>query len=134
MTSKPASRSARATIFAPRSWPSSPGFAMRMRSREFMSRSEPCRVAVLPEDLAVEVRDLPDRAERLHRGDERRHEVLAVLRRGAHARERRARLGGVPLALHAADPVGLPRLDLGRDAEELGRALLRYLVAVHADD
>ena len=32
MTSKPASRKALATTFAPRSWPSSPGFATRMRS------------------------------------------------------------------------------------------------------
>src|SRR5688572_30229150 len=31
MTSMPASRSARATIFTPRSWPSSPTFATRMR-------------------------------------------------------------------------------------------------------
>src|SRR5712691_9203921 len=31
MTSKPASRSARATIFAPRSWPSSPGLATTIR-------------------------------------------------------------------------------------------------------
>src|SRR5579859_4338047 len=32
MTSKPASRSARAMTFAPRSWPSSPGLAIKMRS------------------------------------------------------------------------------------------------------
>src|SRR5215216_7244916 len=32
MTSKPASRSARATIFAPRSWPSRPGLATITRS------------------------------------------------------------------------------------------------------
>src|SRR5215210_4813128 len=31
MTSNPASRSARATTFAPRSWPSRPGLAMRTR-------------------------------------------------------------------------------------------------------
>src|SRR5215475_5726486 len=31
MTSMPASRSARAMIFAPRSWPSRPGFAMTTR-------------------------------------------------------------------------------------------------------
>src|ERR1700733_10877350 len=31
MTSKPASRSARAMTFAPRSWPSSPGFATTTR-------------------------------------------------------------------------------------------------------
>src|SRR6267143_2399714 len=31
MTSIPASRNARATTFAPRSWPSKPGFAMRTR-------------------------------------------------------------------------------------------------------
>src|SRR5437773_2021513 len=31
MTSRPASRRARATILAPRSWPSSPGLATRMR-------------------------------------------------------------------------------------------------------
>src|SRR4051794_26348516 len=32
MTSKPSSRSARAMIFAPRSWPSRPGLATRMRT------------------------------------------------------------------------------------------------------
>src|SRR5581483_870096 len=37
MTSMPASRSARATTLAPRSWPSRPGLAMRTRARGITS-------------------------------------------------------------------------------------------------
>src|SRR5262245_10798822 len=84
----------------------------------------PCRVPVLAERLAVHFRDLADRAERLHGGDERRHQVLTTLGRFAHATERGPRGGPVALPLHAADAVGLSRLDLERDAEQLGRPLL----------
>src|SRR3954454_7763889 len=63
MTSMPASRSARAMIFAPRSWPSRPGFATRIlsfRSATFRSHDHVLRVrrmrpavdaAVYPLDL-----------------------------------------------------------------------------------
>ena len=40
---------------------------------------------------------------------------------------------GVPLALHSPHAVGLPGLDLERDAQQVRRALLGHLVAVHAD-
>src|SRR3990172_2001362 len=46
MTSKPASRNARAMIFAPRSWPSSPGFPTRTRT--FRSP-----FLLLPSDLSL---------------------------------------------------------------------------------
>src|SRR5262245_42845133 len=131
MTSKPASRSARAMIFAPRSWPSRPGLATRIRSGR-TALSEPGRVAVLPEDLAVDVGDLAERAPRLDRSDERRHQVLARARRVAHPSQRLARSGGVALALHAPHPIRLPRLHLERHAPQLGGSLLGDLVAVHA--
>src|SRR5205814_1712581 len=51
---------------------------------------------------------------------------------GTHALQGRAGRGPVPLALHAPDAVGLPLLDLERDAQEVGRPLLGHLVAVHA--
>src|SRR5215468_9287536 len=117
-------------ILAPRSWPSRPGLATRMRSGR-TALSEPRRVAVLPEGLAVEIRDLAQRAPRLHRGDERRHEVLARAHRLAHPAERLAGGGGVALALHPSHPVGLVRLDLERHAQELGWMLLGHLVPVH---
>src|SRR4051794_34878963 len=82
MTSIPASRSARATTFAPRSWPSRPGFATTTRMREPMSTnlqrgSAPVRRTRLPVahgdryvDLTVPGGDRPHEAEsRLLAGD-----------------------------------------------------------------
>src|SRR5262245_5192360 len=61
MTSNPASRSARATIFAPRSWPSRPGLATITRSFSGIGaessealRLRPCASAA--EDARVELR------------------------------------------------------------------------------
>src|SRR5271169_88627 len=86
MTSKPASRKARAMILAPRSWPSRPGFATRMRSRFsgtlnsflLLERSDPRRVAIHAEHLAEDVGDFTDGALLLHGIDDRRHEIGAV--------------------------------------------------------
>src|SRR5256885_6268933 len=55
MTSIPASRSARAMIFAPRSWPSRPGFAMR--TRIFFSSGILC-LAEYREDDDIVIRPL----------------------------------------------------------------------------
>src|SRR4249919_4294208 len=61
MTSKPASRRARATIFAPRSWPSRPGFATITRyfcgiaasvADPWLRPGEPAA-----QDATVEIRD-----------------------------------------------------------------------------
>src|SRR5262245_11167828 len=41
MTSKPASRNARAMIFAPRSWPSRPGLATKMRNLRSINGPSP---------------------------------------------------------------------------------------------
>src|SRR6185369_17537534 len=103
----PASRSARAMILAPRSCPSSPGLATRMRRRgaELM-RSEPRRVAVDAELVAVDVADLAERDAVLHRVDEERHQVPAVATRAPHVGEARRRTLRVALRLerlHAAD-------------------------------
>src|SRR5207245_3659289 len=62
----------------------------------------------------------------------RRHPVLALLGGGAHALQRLARPGPLPLALHAPHAVGLPLLHLERHAQEVRRALLGHFVAVHA--
>src|SRR5262245_43583617 len=97
-------------IFAPRSWPSRPGLAIRTRggvalapagcsaltprgNRALAPRgcrsltSDPRRVAVNAEDLAEHVRDLAHRASDLHRGDDRRHQVRAAAGRIAYVLE-----------------------------------------------
>src|SRR6185295_13701207 len=48
MTSMPASRSARAMIFAPRSWPSRPGFAITTRIGRAMASSVPRPSTTVP--------------------------------------------------------------------------------------
>src|SRR5580658_3242771 len=67
MTSTPASRSARATTFAPRSWPSRPGFAMttRMLLMNVLHRNavQPGpRGSRLPRRVAVPGREPGDRS------------------------------------------------------------------------
>src|SRR5262245_8697006 len=97
-------------ILTPRSCPSSPGLATRMRSGRDDILLQPGGIAVLPEDVAVEVGDLAEGAHRTHRADKRRHEVL-VRRRGlADPRQRLPRRHRVALMLHATDTLGLPRL------------------------
>src|ERR1700733_6852791 len=86
MTSTPASRSARATTLAPRSWPSSPAFATITR--------------ILPMLLSVtglSVRRAPARAGRgcsVHAGDAVHRVDHAALRAGGRDGHRRARRGG----------------------------------------
>src|SRR5262249_62097462 len=100
-------------IFTPRSWPSRPGLATRMRSGRagIDALLEPRRIAVLAEDVAVDVGDLAEGAHRLHGGDQRRHQILA--RRGGfpHPRQRLARGRRVALPRDAPDappPLRLP--------------------------
>src|SRR5436190_17158733 len=117
MTSKPASRSTRATSFAPRSWPSRPGLPMSTRA----GMSEDPRLHELAPLTLEHVDHLPDGAIRLGRIDEQRHEVDVLARSTLLQRsERVAHFGGRPGAL-----------DLGTPFELTGRALLVELVALH---
>src|SRR6185295_7579035 len=109
MTSIPASRSARATTFAPRSCPSSPGFAMSTRilrpvpagpgvviaptTEAVAFASEDRGFFVFAPDLAQGVAHLAQRGVRAGRFDHGVHEVVAAargaaqaLQRGVHAR------------------------------------------------
>src|ERR1700693_4333686 len=111
MTSIPASRSARAMIFAPRSWPSRPGFATTtriflsveedilrpaaaaLRARD--SKSERRRLAVGPEHDLQGLHHFPLGGVRARGLEQPRHQVLVGVTRGLLQpleRCRRARL------------------------------------------
>src|SRR5467141_776153 len=80
MTSMPASRSARATTFAPRSWPSSPGFAIRTRiffAIGITSVEE--RLLPYPEGLSHDVADLAKGRLGPYRLEDQRHRVILGL-------------------------------------------------------
>src|SRR5919107_6396117 len=78
MTSMPASRSARAMTFAPRSWPSSPGFATR--TRIFLSLMLEGGLLVESVNVAQRVADFAERGVGAHGLDGRGHRVVAVAR------------------------------------------------------
>src|SRR5512143_850569 len=120
MTSKPASRSARAMILAPRSWPSRPGLAIRMRRRRSDTRaSQPGGVAVDAEHLAEDVGDLAHRDLGLHRLDDRRHQVLSVPRRRPHRRDALVHETALAPLLALAHACHLRALDLVADTQDL---------------
>src|SRR4051812_4802934 len=112
MTSMPASRSARAMIFAPRSCPSRPGLATTtriFRSPAGMAGAivanrgplEDRRLPVGPEDLLQRRDDLALAAVGPRRLEQRRHEVGPLLRGGrAQRAQRRLDAGRVPRPLH----------------------------------
>src|SRR3989337_466252 len=96
MTSKPASRNARAMIFAPRSWPSSPGFPTRTRTfrspflllpsdlslaRALAMSCPPCcvlihrRVGIRSHRFPKGVADFAERDIALHRVEDDGHQV-----------------------------------------------------------
>src|SRR5215469_4122601 len=89
MTSTPASRSARATTFAPRSWPSRPGFAMTTR---MLLMDPPTWWCVLP--------------------TYRTAAISLASGHGVRAGQRRAQRGQVPVELAAVGVVA--RIDLGQ--------------------
>src|ERR1700704_4702465 len=112
MTSKPASRSARATSFAPRSWPSSPGFATRTRTGiTFPPASHPLehrRLLELAPLVLEHVDHLPHRAVRVHALHEARHQVVVVSRRrGAERVERAPHVARGARTLHGGEPLEL---------------------------
>src|SRR5688500_18307425 len=141
MTSMPASRSALATVLAPRSCPSSPGLpTSTLILSSLIACLAPCsedpRLVVLAEFLAQHAGDLAQRAPGVRGGDEALEQVGAVAAGLAHRVERR--LGGARVALAAqlGQARALLALDRGVDAVQLdlGRALALVDVAVDADD
>src|SRR5947208_10115416 len=127
MTSIPASRSARAITFAPRSWPSSPGFAMTTLSLRIhrRNRREPASyyrdLFVLAPDLPQRVAHLADRRVGADGVKNRRHQVRRRLRRRAQGLKRSR--GGI-LVAGSPQPFELRQLLLGCrliDVENLQR-------------
>src|SRR5439155_1463323 len=84
MTSMPASRSARATTFAPRSWPSRPAFATTTR----IGRLEIAGVDIRSVDLLQHRDLLADRRVCPRAFEEREHELASRLRSMAQLVER----------------------------------------------
>src|SRR5258708_34611113 len=110
MTSMPASRSARAMTFAPRSWPSRPGFAMTTRIFCMLNERD---LFVLGPDLAQRVAHLADGrigADAVHQGIHR-------VRRAAGGRAERVE--GAPHPIVVARPSQLLE---PRDLAGAGRA------------
>src|SRR5579862_4705421 len=106
MTSIPASRSARAMTFAPRSWPSSPGFAITTLSflidRQSAVRNPQSAMSydgyflVLAPDVPERVAHFADRRVGAHGLEDRRHDVVGAARGGAQPIERAGDGAGVP--------------------------------------
>src|SRR6266508_5144168 len=146
MTSMPASRNARAMIFAPRSWPSRPGFAITTRMVRAMARRslETTRTIALLDPALPQPRAHPERERNEDRESEQRrgHEEpdrpqrALRLRRFEPRRQRLQRLspcrlrGEHVLRHHRVDePAPVPRelqVDGVRD-----RTLLRSPARVH---
>src|SRR6266536_4264760 len=134
MTSIPASRNARATTFAPRSWPSRPGFAMSTRIFFGMGSSVEQRLLPDAEDLAHHVADLAERRLRAHRVEDERHRIVVAFTPGPKPLHRAGVLLRVPNAADPAEPLELsPERRLG-DAEWLDLGLLVDDEVVDADD
>src|SRR5882672_3431117 len=135
MTSMPASRSARATTFAPRSWPSSPGFAISTRiffAIGITSVEE--RLLPYAEGLAHHVADLSEGGLGPYRLEDERHRVVIALAGLAKAIECLRVFSCVPCPSEFPNAVHLGfKRGLG-DLERLHIRLLVDDVVVHSDD
>src|SRR6266496_2557025 len=113
MTSIPASRRARAMIFAPRSCPSRPGLAITTRILPTISPTlEDRRLAPGAPHLAQRVAHLSERRVRARGLDDRRHQVRVACGGPLELGERLFDRGGVasrPQRLHALDLLLLER-------------------------
>src|SRR5690242_14609578 len=135
MTSIPASRSARAMIFAPRSCPSRPGFAITTLIFPAIAVTlEDRRLAPDAPDLPERVAHLAERHECARAHHDRVHEIRVALRGPLELGERILDGGRVAVGTHGAHPLDLLALERGIDAEDLERQLVLELVAVDADD
>src|SRR5215208_7156052 len=145
----PASRRARAMIFAPRSWPSRPGLATTTR----ILRPEPLAPLVVssaeasmgggsledrclgvgPEDLLQSGDDLALGC--VHsRAVEQWLQQVAVAHGGVlQHRQRGLHLDAPAPCAHAVEAVDLLALERGVDAKDLELVLVGVLIAIHAD-
>src|SRR5229473_782360 len=150
MTSKPPSRRARAIILAPRSWPSRPGFATRMRNRfsatllypirldPVLSPSifalNPTRITIDAELGTIDIANLTDRRVMPHSFANRTHKIRARTAGLRDALQGFFYRDAVALALHLAHALDLPFLELVLDLQRLDRNLFGDAVLVDADD
>src|SRR5262245_35262142 len=153
MTSNPASLRARATILAPRSWPSRP--TLPTSSLTFLSpdvsvwlvtalllsmgavRSENGLLAILAEDALETGADLANGGVALHAGEDVRHEIVASARRLLQRRHGLFRGGPVPVDPEPAQTLHLVALHRHVDLEDrdvVAGVLAGGDVLVHADD
>src|SRR5579864_6772647 len=113
MTSKPASRRARATTFTPRSWPSNPTLAMRMRTGPRGAapsvRSKDRVLNVGPEHAPQGVDDLPHRGVGFDRIDRGRDQVVVAAGHGGQLRQASCHPLGVAPPPDGGEPLLLPR-------------------------
>src|SRR5260370_4909493 len=91
-------------------------------------------LAVEPEDLAIDVRELAQAHGILDGVDEHRHHVAAVTTGLRALLEARRHLLAVARGLHPLHPLDLLQLHPLVDPEIVDRALLGHRVLVHADD
>src|SRR5665213_2031637 len=129
MTSMPASRSALAMTFAPRSWPSSPGLATSTRIGGFMSD----RRLFFPysEYVFQGGAYLADRGVSAHGIEQRRHQIHAA--RGGAFQPFQSAPGIFIIAPRAQPPqlFALRRLRGAVDAQHVERLIIIFLTAVH---
>src|SRR5439155_10167390 len=92
------------------------------------------RLAVEPEHLTINVRDLAEAYVVLHRLDEDRHDVPGLTARVGELPEPPLHLRHVPRRLEAPDPVDLLELDGFADLQVRDRARFRHHVLVDAHD
>src|SRR5579884_4221494 len=131
----PASRRARAMIFAPRSWPSRPGFATTTRIFPAIRASlEDGGLAPGAPHVAERVAHLAHRDVGAGAGHDRLHQVRVAFGGTAEVGERPLDRGGVAAGAQCPDTFDLLALERGVDAQDLGLLLLFDLVAVDADD
>src|SRR5205823_12605472 len=135
MTSIPASRKARATTFAPRSWPSRPGFAIRTRIFcAIGTTSVQERLFVGAKDFAHDVADLAQGRLRADGVEEERHRVVVRFAGFPKAVEGRCVLLLVPRSTELAEPLQLRPERCVRDPELLEVRLLVHGEIIHPDD
>src|SRR5262245_28264622 len=135
MTSNPASRSARAMILAPRSWPSRPTLPTSSRSRgPSMVSSEDADFAVLAEHGLHRTADLPDRRAPADRLEDQGHQVLTALRAARDGVERAGNRAVVAGRLDLREARLLLDLDLPADLQDVESLSVLGDVLVHAHD
>src|SRR4030095_3442912 len=120
MTSKPASRRARAMILAPRSWPSRPTFPTSSRSLgpSMVPLLEDADLAGLAEHGLPRCADLPHRGAAADGLEDQGHEVLSAPRARGDGVERGGDGAVVARRLDLREAGLLVDLDLFRDLED----------------